>query len=74
VGGAGRPSGAWNRPRCWPSTRCPNPEVRQVGFALDDPYVEQVWAGAIGRSALLVLRRLSVLWRECEPALPGPDA
>jgi hypothetical protein len=35
----------------------PNPKVRRVGFALDDPYVEQVWAGVIGPSALLVLRR-----------------
>ena len=47
----------------------PNPKVRRVGFALDDPYVEQVWAGVIGPSALLVLRRLPVLWREREPAL-----
>jgi hypothetical protein len=47
----------------------PNPKVRQVGFALDDPYVEQVWAGVIGPSALLVLRRLPVLWREREPAV-----
>jgi TrwC relaxase len=36
----------------------PNPKVRRVGFALDDPYVEQVWAGVIGPSGLLVLRRL----------------
>jgi hypothetical protein len=47
----------------------PNPKVRRVGFALDDPYVEQVWAGVIGPSALLVLRRLPVLWREREPTL-----
>jgi hypothetical protein len=47
----------------------PNPKVRRVGFTLDDPYVEQVWAGVIGPSALLVLRRLPVLWREREPAL-----
>ena len=39
----------------------PNPKVQQVGFALDDPYVEQVWAGVIGPSAVLVLRRLPVL-------------
>jgi hypothetical protein len=53
VVGAGGPSDAWNRPRCSPSTRCPhhNPKVRRVGFALDDPYVEQVWAGVIGPSA-----------------------
>jgi hypothetical protein len=43
--------------------------VRRVGFALDDLYVEQVWAGVIGPSALLVLRRLPVLWRERAPAV-----
>jgi hypothetical protein len=71
IRGAGGPSDAWNRPRCWPSTRCPhpNPKVRRVGFTLDDPYVEQVWTAVIGPSALLVLRRLPVLWREREPAL-----
>jgi hypothetical protein len=47
----------------------PNPKVRRVGFALDDPYVEQVWAGVKGPSALLVLRRLPVLWHEREPAV-----
>jgi hypothetical protein len=47
----------------------PNPKVRRIGFALDDPYVEQVWAGVIGPSALLVVRRLPVLWREREPAV-----
>ena len=47
----------------------PNPKVRRDGFLLDDPYVEQVWAGVIGPSALLVLRRLPILWREREPAL-----
>jgi hypothetical protein len=50
----------------------PNPKVRRVGFTLDDPYVEQVWAGVIGPSALLVLRRLPVLWREREPAMVDP--
>jgi hypothetical protein len=71
VGGAGGPSDAWNRPRCWPSTPCPhpNPKVRRVGFTLDDPYVAQVWAGVIGPFALLALRRLPVLWRERGPAL-----
>jgi hypothetical protein len=47
----------------------PNPTVRRVGFAFDDPYVQQVWAGVIGPSALLVLRRVPVLWRERERAL-----
>jgi hypothetical protein len=46
----------------------PNPKVRRVGFTLDDPYVERVWAGIIGPSALLVLWRMPVLWREREPA------
>jgi hypothetical protein len=49
----------------------PNPKVRRIGFTLDDPYVEQVWAGVIGPSALLVLRRLPILWREREPAVVG---
>ena len=40
-----------------------NPKVWRVGFALDDPDVEQVWAGVIGPSALLALRRLPFLWR-----------
>jgi hypothetical protein len=47
----------------------PNAKVRWVGFTLDDPYVEQVWAGVIGPYAVLVLRRLPVSWREREPAL-----
>jgi hypothetical protein len=41
----------------------PNPKVRRIGFSLDDPYVEQVWAGVIGPSAPLALRRLPILWR-----------
>jgi hypothetical protein len=56
--GAGHPRGA-----------PPQPKVRRVGFALDDPYVEQVWAGVIGPSALLVLRRLPAMWCEREPAV-----
>jgi hypothetical protein len=47
----------------------PNPKVRRVGFTLDDPYVEQVWVGVIGPSAVLVLRRLPVLWRVREPVV-----
>jgi hypothetical protein len=47
----------------------PNPKVRRVGFALDDPYIERVWAGVIGPSALPVLRRLPLLWRERERAV-----
>jgi CGNR zinc finger len=49
---------------------CPTATQGAAGrFALDDPYVEQVWAGVIGPSAVLALRRLPVLWREREPAL-----
>ena len=52
-----------------PAVPHPNPKVRRVEFTLDDPNVEQVWAGDIGPSALLVLWRLPVLWRAREPAL-----
>jgi hypothetical protein len=57
-----------------PSSRPPRrepgerPDGAGVGFSLDDPYVQQVWAGVIGSSGLLVLRRLPVLWR-ARPAL-----
>jgi hypothetical protein len=47
----------------------PNPRVRRVGFALNDPYVEPVRASVVGPSALLVLLRVSVLWREREAAV-----
>src|SRR5262245_7698865 len=47
----------------------PNPKVRRVGFTLDDPNVEQVWAGVIGPSALLAPRGLPAFWRERELAL-----
>lgn len=43
-------------------------QVRQVGFPLDHPYVEQCWVAAIGPSAALVLRRLPTLWVEAQPA------
>ena len=43
--------------------------MRRVGFALDDPYVEQVWGRSHRPFALLVLRRLPVLCREREPAV-----
>src|SRR5919106_3190084 len=39
-----------------------NAQVRQVGFPLDHAYLEQVWAGVIGPSATLLLRRVPVLW------------
>ena len=57
------------RGACHPRGPHPNPKVRRVWFTLDDPYVEQVWAGVIGPSALLVLRRLPMLWHEREPAI-----
>jgi hypothetical protein len=43
-------------------------EVRQVGFPLDDPYVEQVWSCFTGPSATLMLRRMPVLWSHDQPA------
>jgi hypothetical protein len=46
----------------------PNPRVRRVGFELTDPYVEQCWAGVIGPSSTLLLRRMPVLWSERVPA------
>jgi hypothetical protein len=46
----------------------PDSRVRQAGFALDDPYVEQVWVGRLGPSAALLLRRLPSLWEQAMPA------
>jgi hypothetical protein len=46
----------------------PNPRVRQVGFELTDPYVEQCWSAVVGPSATLLLRRMPVLWAERVPA------
>ena len=42
----------------------PAAPVRQAGFPLDHPYVEQCWAPVIGPTSVLLLRRLPVLWRE----------
>jgi len=42
----------------------PSAPVRQAGFPLDHPYIEQCWAGLIGPTSVLLLRRLPVLWRE----------
>lgn len=47
----------------------PEPSVRRAGFTLDHPYVEQVCASVIGPTPVLLLRRLSVLWHESEPAV-----
>jgi hypothetical protein len=46
----------------------PDERVRRVGFSLEHPYVEQCWAGVLGPSSMLVLRRMPVLWREEMPA------
>jgi hypothetical protein len=46
----------------------PNPQVDQIGFRLDDPYVEHVWTSILGPSAVLMLRRVPVLWQERQPA------
>lgn len=43
--------------------------VRQAGFALDHPYLEQCWSPVIGPSSVLLLRRCAWLWQEAEPAL-----
>jgi hypothetical protein len=51
----------------------PDVRVRRVGFALDHPYVERCWAGMLGPSSVLVLRRLPELWAEAMPAEVGVD-
>ena len=51
----------------------PSPKVRQVGFDLDDPYVERCWAAVVGPTSVLLLRRLPVLWRQAEPARVDPS-
>jgi hypothetical protein len=51
----------------------PHPRVRQVGFDLDHPYVEQCSVTVVGPSCTLLLRRLPVLWREGEPAVVNPS-
>jgi hypothetical protein len=47
----------------------PNPKVQRIGFDLGDAYLEQVYAGVIGPTSVLLLRRLPLLWRDREPAL-----
>ena len=39
----------------------PDRRVRQVGFGLTDPYVEQCWSAVVGPSTTLLLRRLPEL-------------
>jgi len=46
----------------------PDSRVRQAGFDLADPYLEQCWGPVIGPSATVLLRRLPTLWRERSPA------
>lgn len=42
----------------------PSAPVRQAGFALDHPYLEQCWTPIVGPTSVLLLRRMPVLWRE----------
>lgn len=44
-----------------------NPQVRQVGVGLDDPYVEQCWTPILGPSSVLLLRRMPLLWQHADP-------
>ena len=46
----------------------PDAQVRRIGFALSDPYVEQCWSAVIGPSSTLLLRRLPTLWIARVPA------
>lgn len=51
----------------------PTPNVRRVGFPLDHPYVEQVWASALGPTSVLILRALHRRFEAASPttvALP----
>lgn len=49
----------------------PDARVRNVGFDLTDPYVEQCWSAVIGPSSTLLLRRLPTLWVSEVPAVMG---
>ena len=46
----------------------PNPQVRQVGFDLEHPYVERCWSAVVGPSSTLLLRRVAALWVDDVPA------
>src|SRR4051812_19296621 len=46
----------------------PATPVRQAGFPLDHPYLEQCWTPVIGPSSTILLRRCAWLWRDGEPA------
>lgn len=47
----------------------PRTQIRNVGFELEHPYVEQCWAAVIGPSSVLLLRRLPALWSAEVPAV-----
>jgi hypothetical protein len=49
------------------ATPHPDPHVRQAGFSLTAPYVEQCWSAVAGPSTVLLLRRLPLLWAKQEP-------
>ena len=52
----------------------PNPQVRQVGFDLEHPYVERCWSAVVGPSSMLLLRRVAALWVDDAPARQAPVA
>ncbi len=45
----------------------PVPQVHRAGFPLEHPYVERCWTSVIGPSSVLLLRRVSALWRQQAP-------
>lgn len=47
----------------------PRVDVHRAGFPLDHPYLEQCWTPVLGPSSVLLLRRMSLLWRDATPAL-----
>lgn len=49
----------------------PSAPVRQAGFPLDHPYIEQCWASLIGPTSVLLLRRLPVWCQSRHTQLPG---
>lgn len=46
----------------------PRMDVHRAGFPLDHDYLEQCWTPVLGPSSVLLLRRVSYLWREVTPA------
>lgn len=50
-----------------------DPVIARTGFDLSHPYLEQCWAPSLGPSAVLLLRRLPILWHEREPAVVPVD-